>query len=519
MSDSSHSSGAGSSGASAVQRAGLSRQQKQLLLILLIPAFVSLLAVSSVNIILPVVALSLGAGSGSLQLVISGYALVFGVLLVPAGRAGDVLGRGRLFIIGLLVFGLGSLASGLAPDIITLNLARIVMGVGAGLFNPQVTGMIQQYYAGEMRGRAFGLLGAIIGISVAVGPIVAGSLIAWLGPQLGWRVSFLLNVPFALAGVWAARRALPASAWRRVERAQSAGGGPGRGEDDGGATVSNGGATSARPARPDLDPVGMGLLTAGTVLIMIPFCLPGAGSWVWSLAGVGIAVIGAWVSWERRYARRGGAPMVDLNLFRIPSFAYGSLAISLYFLGYTAVWVIVAQYVQTGLGRSALASGLIGLPAALCSAVSSAVAGRRVTRVGRVMVLWGMLLCMVGMAGSIAVVHLHASAGWSPWWMALTLAVVGLGQGMVVSPNQTLSLADVPVEHAGAAGGVMQTGERIGTSIGIAAITGVAFSVAAGSGWQAASQVGLAIETVVIALAAAVAVVDLRAARRRRHAG
>ena len=269
----------------------------------------------------------------------------------------------------------------------------------------------------------------------------------------------------------------------------------------------------------ELDPVGMALLTAGTVLIMVPFCLPGAGPGVWSLAGAGIAVIGAWVSWERRYARRGGAPMVDLDLFRIPSFAYGSLAISLYFLGYTAVWVIVAQYVQTGLGRSALASGLIGLPAALCSAVSSAAAGRRVTRVGRVMVLRGMLLCMAGMVGSIAVVHLHAGAGWSPWWMALTLAVLGVGQGMVVSPNQTLSLADVPVEHAGAAGGVMQTGERIGTSIGIAAITGVAFSVAAGSGWQAATQVGLAIETGVIALAAAIAVVDLRAARRRRRAG
>ena len=515
------SAGAEFSGARATgaQRPGLSRQQKQLLLILLIPAFVSLLAVSSVNIVLPVVAHSLGAGSGSLQLVISGYALVFGVLLVPAGRAGDVLGRGRLFIIGLLVFGLGSLASGLAPDIITLNLARIVMGVGAGLFNPQVTGMIQQYYAGEMRGRAFGLLGAIIGISVAVGPIVAGSLIAWLGPRTGWRASFLLNVPFALAGAWAARRALPASAWRRVERAQSASAGPGLGKGDGGQAALGGSAASARPARPDLDPVGMALLTAGTVLIMVPFCLPGAGPGVWSLAGAGIAVIGAWVSWERRYARRGGAPMVDLDLFCIPSFAYGSLAISLYFLGYTAVWVIVAQYVQTGLGRSALASGLIGLPAALCSAVSSAAAGRRVTRVGRVMVLRGMLLCMAGMVGSIAVVHLHAGAGWSPWWMALTLAVLGVGQGMVVSPNQTLSLADVPVEHAGAAGGVMQTGERIGTSIGIAAITGVAFSVAAGSGWQAATQVGLAIETGVIALAAAIAVVDLRAARRRRRAG
>ena len=127
---------------------------RRLLPTLLIPAFVSLLAVSSVNVILTSVSHSLKAGGGGLQLVISGYALVFGVVLVPAGRAGDVLGRGRLFAVGMLVFGLGSLASGLAPSIMTLNLSRIVMGVGSGLLNPQVTGMIQQYYTGRARGRA-----------------------------------------------------------------------------------------------------------------------------------------------------------------------------------------------------------------------------------------------------------------------------------------------------------------------------------------------------------------------------
>jgi len=184
--------------------------QKWLLPTLLIPAFVSLLAVSSVNVILTSVSHSLEAGSSGLQLVISGYALVFGILLVPAGRAGDVLGRGRLFAVGMFIFGVGSLASGLAPNIVSLNLARLVMGVGSGLLNPQVTGMIQQYYAGEARGRAFGLFGGVIGVSVAVGPVLSGGLIGWLGADWGWRVSFLINVPFALAGVWAARRYLPA---------------------------------------------------------------------------------------------------------------------------------------------------------------------------------------------------------------------------------------------------------------------------------------------------------------------
>ena len=295
-------------------------EHQRLLPTLLIPAFVTLLAVSSVNVILPAVSQDLSAGTAGLQLVVSGYSLVFGVVLVPAGRAGDVMGRGRIFVIGMILFGVGSLASGLAPDVVTLNLARVVMGVGSGLLNPQVAGMIQQYYSGESRGRAFGLFGAVIGVSVAVGPVLSGGLIGWLGDDWGWRASFLINVPLVLLGVWAAHRYLPDSAWHRQD------GGSGAGRD-----------------RVDLDPVGMVLLAAGTLLIMIPFMEASAGAWVWGLEAAGIGIVSAWVVWERRYRARGGAPMVDLSLLAIPSFAYGSLAIAVYFLGYTSVWIIVAS--------------------------------------------------------------------------------------------------------------------------------------------------------------------------------
>ena len=461
---------------------------------LLIPAFVTLLAVSSVNVILPAVSQDLNAGTAGLQLVVSGYALVFGVVLVPAGRAGDVMGRGRIFVIGMILFGVGSLASGLAPDVVTLNLARVVMGVGSGLLNPQVSGMIQQFYSGESRGRAFGLFGAVIGVSVAVGPVLSGGLIGWLGDDWGWRASFLINVPLVLLGVWAAHRYLPDSAWHRLD------GGSGAGRD-----------------RVDLDPVGMVLLAAGTLLIMIPFMEASAGAWVWGLEAAGIGIVSAWVAWERRYRARGGAPMVDLSLLTIPSFAYGSLAIAVYFLGYTSVWIIVAQYVQAGLGSTALVSGAVGVPAALAGSVAAAVAGRRVIRVGRVMVLGGMAAGMAGLLASVGIIHMHARAGWSPWWLTLTLLLLGVGQGLVVSPNQTLSLVDVPLEYAGAAGGILQTGERIGTSIGIAAITGLTFRVSHSSGWDVAAQVGLLAVVAAIAVSAAIAAVDLRLAVRRRR--
>ena len=469
-------------------------EHQRLLPTLLIPAFVTLLAVSSVNVILPAVSQDLSAGTAGLQLVVSGYSLVFGVVLVPAGRAGDVMGRGRIFVIGMILFGVGSLASGLAPDIVTLNLARVVMGVGSGLLNPQVAGMIQQYYSGESRGRAFGLFGAVIGVSVAVGPVLSGGLIGWLGDDWGWRASFLINVPLVLLGVWAAHRYLPDSAWHRQD------GGSGAGRD-----------------RVDLDPVGMVLLAAGTLLIMIPFMEASAGAWVWGLEAAGIGIVSAWVVWERRYRARGGAPMVDLSLLAIPSFAYGSLAIAVYFLGYTSVWIIVAQYVQAGLGSTALVSGAVGVPAALAGSVAAAVAGRRVIRVGRVMVLGGMAAGMAGLLASVGIIHMHARAGWSPWWLTLTLLLLGVGQGLVVSPNQTLSLVDVPLEYAGAAGGILQTGERIGTSIGIAAITGLTFRVSHTSGWDAAAQAGLLAVVAAIAVAAAVAAYDLRLAARRRR--
>ncbi|HIY65563.1 MAG TPA: MFS transporter [Candidatus Agrococcus pullicola] len=490
------------------QSTSFSAEQRRLLPVLLIPAFMTLLAVSSVNVTLPALDASLNAGPSGLQWVISGYALTFGVILVAAGRAGDVFGRGRLFLLGLAVFGLGSLLSGFAPDIITLNLARVLMGIGSGLLNPQVTGIIQQYYRGVQRGKAFGLFGGVIGVSVAIGPVLAGALIALFGDEWGWRASFLVNVPIAAFAIVSAWRMLPDSAWRGVSA------------DDPSSTapipVQNGRPVGERKSRADFDPVGMLLLTAGILLVMFPFVEGQLGAWVWSLLAGGIALITVWVLWERRYKRRGRVPMVDMQLFRTRSFASGSVIIALYFLGFSSVWVLVAQYMQVGLGHEAIAAGLIGLPAALAGAVVAPIAGRYVVAVGRKMVLWGMLIGVAGLFGCIFVVFLHETAGGSEWWLLLTLGLLGVGQGFVVSPNQTLTLADVPVQYAGAAGGILQTGQRLGTSIGIVAITGLAFSVVAQRGWDEAFIYGFVAISAIALVAAAIAAFDLLQTRRER---
>lgn len=484
---------------------GMTDVQRTVLAITLVPLFMSLLSVSIVNVVLPSIEEGLGAGPSGLQWVLTGYTLAFGVVLVAAGRAGDLFGRAPMFIVGVALFGLASLVAGFAPNTFVLNVARVVMGLGSGFLNPQTVGLIQQYFQGAQRGRAFGMFGAVVGISVAIGPVLGGALVALLGADWGWRASFLINVPFAVVSILYAIRSLPRSAWRALP-------------EEGAAAELIGEQSALRP-RPglrgvDLDPIGMVLLALGTLAVMFPFLQLDAGAWVWSVLGLGVLLIIAWVRWEAAYRRRGRAPMVDLALFSTRSFANGSLLIALYFMGMTSVWVVSAIYLQSGLGRSALEAGVVGLPAAILSALSSAVAGRYVFRFGRPIVLGGILVLLLGLVTSVGAVLLHERAGSSIWWLLLTLSFVGLGQGATISPNQTLTLADVPLRYAGSAGGVLQTGQRIGTAIGIALITAVFFAIRAEAGWTPAFVGALCVISGIVVLSGVVGVVDWLQGRR-----
>lgn len=205
--------------------------------------------------------------------------------------------------------------------------------------------------------------------------------------------------------------------------------------------------------------------------------------------------------------------MVDLAIFAIPSFTRGSTIALLYFLGMTSVWVLVALYLQIGTGKSALQTALVGVPAALTAAVAASWAGRRVDRRGRQLVIGGLGLALVGVVGSIVVALLQAGGHISEWWLVLSLVFVGAAQGSVISPNQTLALADVPLAYAGSSGAVMQTGQRIGTSVGIAVITSATFTVLGATGsWPAALSTGFGLIGVIVLVALVFAVRDRREA-------
>ena len=212
--------------------------------------------------------------------------------------------------------------------------------------------------------------------------------------------------------------------------------------------------------------------------------------------------------------------MVDLNIFAIPSFTNGSLIMTLYFLGMTSIWVLIALYVQLGTGRSAFEAGLFGIPAALLSAYAADWAGRRVMRYGRRIVIGGLLLALLGLALSMLVAWLYDHGLASVWWLVLTLSFIGTAQGLVISPNQALTLAYVPLAYAGSSGAIMQTGQRMGTSIGIAVITAATFGThRATSSWALAVMAGFGVVALVMFATLLVAIKDLRDRRKATWSG
>ncbi len=231
-----------------------------------------------------------GATESDLQWVVAAYALTFGVIQVPAGRAGDIFGREGLYMVGISLFTLASLWAGFAGDPLTLNVARAVQGLGAGLLTPQVIGMIQQYFRGAERGHAFGIFGAVIGVAVATGPTLGGFLIPIFGQEHGWRAVFFVNLPVGLLTLGLAFLWFPKPLFRR------------------------------RPARSDLDPVGTILLGVAVLAILLPFVESSTSRSVWLSFPVGIVLLWMWVLWERRYRERGRTPMVDLRIFQVASF-------------------------------------------------------------------------------------------------------------------------------------------------------------------------------------------------------
>ncbi|WP_179855604.1 MFS transporter [Paractinoplanes atraurantiacus] len=391
-------------------------------------AFTTLLDQSSLNTAVPALRDSLGAGAGSVQWIIAGYSLTFGLALVPAGRLGDAHGRKWLFIGGITLFCLAAILAGTAQEAWVVAVARLLQGVGAGTVNPQVLGIFQEMFTGRERTRALGAYALVGGIAGVIGPLVGGVLI----DTAGWRYVLLLNVPFGLITIPLAIRYFPQSAGIN---------------------------------RTTLDLPGLTLLGAATLSVLLPFTVPGTG---WLLATTP-ALIAGLIIWERRYR---GTPILLPALIRERGFRNGTLIAMFQFGSSLASSLAITLYLQEGLGWSPLHAALTVLPSALGFAVFSAVGWRILGRYGRRSVQWALVVAFVTIVATALIVQFvpEAHLGLA---LAVTQLVNGAAGGVIISPNQALTLAYAPLEAAGLAAALLQQAQRVAATIGTAAVTGV----------------------------------------------
>lgn len=453
--------------------------------------FMTLLDVSVTNVALPSIGRNVTASPAQLQWVVSGYTLAFGLVPVLAGRLGDDHGRRLMFQVGVGSFTVTSMFAGLAPTANVLIAARVLQGLAGGLINPQVSGLVQQMFRGHERGRAFGVIGTTVGVGTAVGPLVGGAVIALGGPHIGWRLVFYVNIPIGIAVIALARRLLP---------------------------------RDPAVGRHRLDILGAAMLGGATFCVLfaaVEYDTLRDPRLAW-LAVPAAILVTVFLRRERRLTLDERDPLIDLRLFRIPSYRAGALLAVTFFPAMAGLTLVLALYYQDGLGYTALQSGLAVTAYALGSAVAAPLAGRIVTRVGRPLVVAATIGFGLG-ALALALLAGHAPAGDVALIFAPALFVMGAGSGAVITPNQALTLMEVDPSTGSTAGGVLQTSQRIGLAIGQAVIGAVFFASLRTAGAQHeryghALSMAVAATLGFVALAAVVGIGDLVRTRRRAAA-
>jgi EmrB/QacA subfamily drug resistance transporter len=401
---------------------------------------------TAVNVALPVVQRDLHASGSAMQWVVEGYALFLTALILLGGALGDRYGRRRLFVIGIALFTLGSVACGLAPAASVLIVARCVQGVGAALAMPESLALLNAAYEGDERGRAIGTWSGFASITAALGPLLGG----WLAQHASWRYVFLINVPLAVAVV--------AIALARVPESRDDALPPGL--DGAGALLAT---------------LGLGALTFG--LIRAQDVAPGFSGTAAIAAGA--ALLAAFVAVEARVR----TPMMPLDLFRSRAFAganaytfflYAAIGGSLYFLPFQLV--DVARYTPT-------AAGAALLPFVLLQFALSRWSGGLIGRLGaRAPLVVGAILAALAFA-LFAVASPNA-----PYWTSYFPAAVALGVGgaFFVTPLTTTVFDAVDVERSGVASGVNNAVSR-GAGLVAVALFGFAYATIAPGGTAAAS--------------------------------
>ncbi len=414
-----------------------------------------------VNVAMASLQRDLGAGPTAVEWIVAGYGLTFAVLLLATGRLGDRYGRRRMFVGGVGLFTAASLACGLAPNADILVGARFVQGGGAAMISPSVLALIGVLFTeAAARARAIGIYATVMGVAAAGGQLVGGVLLHLDPGGLGWRSVFLINVPIGIAILLTAGRHVPESRAPKAER---------------------------------VDMPGLALATLALTALVLPLVDGREHGWpAWAFVTLALApvLLAGFGLRQRRLATTGRAPLVDPQWFAVRSFRVGVVTQFCFWAGQASYFLVLALYLQLGLGLSALESGLVFSILAATYLVASMRAAALVARLGRTVIVTGGLLLAAGHAATA----LAAAYGAPVAALTPGLLLEGAGMGLCLAPITGVVMAGVGPQRAGAVSGLLSTMQQVGNATGVALI-GVVFFHLTGPG----TAHGFAVSTSILA--------------------
>lgn len=414
--------------------------------VLLVASFMDLLDTTIVNVALPSIQEDLDASSPQLVWIVSGYVLSFAVLLITGGRLGDRYGRKNIFNIGVLGFTLASIGCAFAQTADGLVISRLIQGAFGAIMIPQVLSIIQVLFKPKERAAVFGLVGAVSGLAAVAGPLIGGLLVSGDVFGMGWRSIFIINVPVGILLLVASFAFVPNS-------------------------------KSEKPVK--LDVFGASLITVALFMLiygLIQGREQGWPVWIWLMIAASPILIGIFLVLQSKEEKKSGNALIPPSLFKNRGFSAGAVTSFAAYSSIGAFFFILALYLQTGLGFSAIEAGLATLPFSIGAFFGSGIAVPLAPRIGKLLIAVGSLFQLTGYFWVKEVIFDKSDALVGSNLIA-PMAIAGVGLTLILVPLNDLALAQTDVENAGAASGVLNTILQIGGAIGLAVISVVFFNV------------------------------------------
>lgn len=425
------------------------------LVCLLIAGFMNLIDITIVNVALPSLQESFGANSSQIEWIVAAYVMSFALGLLPFGRLGDIIGRRRMFVIGVGSFTGVSLLCGLAPTIEFLVVFRALQGMAGSMMMPQVMAIMQNIFPPHERPTAFSMFGLLTSIAAVSGPVLGGLLITLNIAGLDWRPIFLINLPIGIFAVFAALRFIP--------------------DLPGNRRLTN-------------DWIGIGIAAVALFCLVYPLVEGRTLGWpAWSFVMMAFSAVVAFgfVAWERRRERKNASQLLPVSLMRNKVYGLGIFTVMTFFSGMPGFFLIFALFLQTGFGLTPLQSGLTTIPFPAGIFTASLISGRLGPRFIKVRLVLGAVMAATGMTWvrhTALSLDVDQSIAFTTFMVPLFWSGLGIGTSIAVLFQSVL--AGVPNQDAGSGSGALQAFQQVGVAIGVAMMGEIFFATLAGYAGQ-----------------------------------